>query len=146
MTPFTPWSALLGGTMIGSAALLLWITIGRIAGISGVLAGALFPRGPDGAADRSWRAVFLLGLPLGALLVGWARGGLDVEISTEPLGIVLAGLAVGFGTQLGNGCTSGHGVCGVGRGSKRSIAATISFMLSGAATVFAVRHLFGAGS
>jgi hypothetical protein len=146
MTAFTPWSALLGGAMIGSAALLLWIAIGRIAGISGILAGALFPPGADGAAERSWRAVFLLGLPLGALLVGWAQGGLEVSIATGPLGIVAAGLLVGFGTQLGNGCTSGHGVCGIGRGSKRSIAATLTFMASGIATVYVVRHLLGAGS
>ena len=146
MTAFTPWSALLGGAMIGAAALLLWVSIGRIAGISGILAGALFPSGVDRAAERSWRAVFLLGLPLGALLAGWAQGGLEVAISTEPLGIVVAGLLVGFGTQLGNGCTSGHGVCGIGRGSRRSIAATLTFMASGAASVFVVRHLLGAGS
>jgi len=146
MTSFTPWSALLGGTMIGVAALLLWLAIGRIAGISGILAGALFPPGPNGAAERSWRAVFLLGLPLGAVLAGWARGGLTVEISAEPLGIVVAGLLVGFGTQLGSGCTSGHGVCGIGRGSKRSIAATLTFMASGAVTIFVVRHVIGSGS
>jgi len=146
MTAFTPWSALLGGAMIGAAALLLWVSIGRIAGISGILAGALFPSGVDRASERSWRAVFLLGLPLGALLAGWAQGGLEVAISTEPLGIVVAGLLVGFGTQLGNGCTSGHGVCGIGRGSRRSIAATLTFMASGGASVFVVRHLLGAGS
>jgi len=146
MTEFTPFSAMIGGAMIGSAALLLWVAIGRIAGISGILAGALFPSGPNAAAERSWRGVFLLGLPLGALAVGWLRGGLDVAIATDPLAILAAGLLVGFGTQLGSGCTSGHGVCGIGRGSKRSIAATVTFMASGAATVFLVRHVFGAGS
>jgi hypothetical protein len=146
MTEFTPVSAMIGGAMIGSAALLLWVALGRIAGISGILAGELFPPGPNGAAERSWRAIFLLGLPIGALLVGWVRGGLDVANATDPLAILAAGLLVGFGTQLGSGCTSGHGVCGIGRGSKRSIAATLTFLASGAATVFVMRHVFGAGS
>ncbi|MBW2289422.1 MAG: YeeE/YedE family protein [Deltaproteobacteria bacterium] len=146
MTAFTPWSALLGGAMIGTAALLLWVAIGRIAGVSGILAGALFPPGAGGASERSWRAVFLLGLPLGALLTGWAQGGLEIAVSTEPIGIIVAGLLVGFGTQLGSGCTSGHGVCGIGRGSKRSIAATLTFMTTGALTVYLVRHLLGGGS
>jgi uncharacterized membrane protein YedE/YeeE len=146
MTPFTPWSALAGGAMIGCAALLLWIALGRIAGISGVFAGALLPRSEADNADRGWRLLFLLGLPLGAWLVGRIGGGLEVEVSAGPLAITIAGLLVGFGTQLGNGCTSGHGVCGIGRGSKRSIAATLCFMTSGALTVFVMRHLVGAGS
>ncbi len=132
--------------MIGCAALLLWLAIGRIAGISGIFAGALLPRGEADKADRGWRLLFLLGLPLGAWLVGRVQDGLEVDVSGGPLAITIAGLLVGFGTQLGSGCTSGHGVCGIGRGSKRSIAATMCFMASGALTVFVMRHLVGAGS
>jgi len=139
MAPFTPWTALLGGLLIGLAAVFLLFANGRIAGISGILGGALAEPG----SDRAWRLAFLVGLPLGALAAGTLRGGLPISISASPLALVAAGLLVGFGTQLGSGCTSGHGVCGMARGSGRSILATLVFMASGAATVFAVRHVFG---
>lgn len=139
MTTFTPLTALLGGCLIGVASVFLLYANGRIAGISGILGGALAP--PDD--DRAWRLAFLVGLPLGALATGALRGELAISISTSPLTLVAAGLLVGFGTQLGSGCTSGHGVCGIARGSGRSLVATAVFMASGVATVFAVRHLFG---
>jgi uncharacterized membrane protein YedE/YeeE len=139
LTPFTPWTATAGGILIGGAAAFLLISNGRVAGISGILGQALAKT----RGDTLWRVLFLLGLPLGALGVGAARGGLEVQISAAPLTLVLAGLLVGFGTRLGNGCTSGHGVCGMARGSKRSIAATLVFMATGMLTVFVVRHGLG---
>jgi hypothetical protein len=139
LTPFTPWTAAAGGLLIGGAAALLLITNGRVAGISGILGGALV-RAPG---DRLWRVCFLLGLPLGALAMGVARGGLEIRLPASPTALVIAGLLVGFGTQLGSGCTSGHGVCGMARGSRRSLVATILFMLTGALTVHWVRHGIG---
>ena len=139
MTPFTPWTATAGGILIGGAAAFLLISNGRVAGISGILGQALSRT----SGDTLWRVLFLLGLPLGALGVGAARGGLEVQLPASPLTLVLAGLLVGFGTRLGNGCTSGHGVCGMARGSKRSIAATLVFMATGMLTVFVVRHGLG---
>jgi uncharacterized membrane protein YedE/YeeE len=139
VTGFTPASALLGGALIGTAASLLLLLSGRVAGISGILGGAAGAP----AGDRAWRLAFLVGLPLGAAAVGLLRGGLPLAISASPGALVAAGLLVGFGTQLGSGCTSGHGVCGMARGSARSIAATLVFMATGAATVFVVRHGLG---
>ena len=139
MTGFEPIPSFLGGLLIGLAAVLLLLTNGRIAGISGILGASI--RGGQGGLG--WRLAFLLGLPLGAALVGALRGGLGVEIAASPLVLVAAGLLVGFGTQLGGGCTSGHGVCGMARGSRRSIAATLVFMAVGVATVFTLRHLLG---
>jgi uncharacterized membrane protein YedE/YeeE len=139
LTPFTPWTAAAGGILIGGAAAFLLISNGRVAGISGILGQVL----AKARGDTLWRVLFLLGLPLGALGFGAARGGLEVHLSASPLTLVLAGLLVGFGTQLGDGCTSGHGVCGMARGSKRSIAATLVFMASGMLTVFVVRHGLG---
>jgi len=138
-TPFTPFTATLGGLLIGCAAVLLLLVNGRIAGISGILGGALSPR----SEDRSWRMAFLLGLPIGALAVAALRGGLEIQVSTSLPTLIAAGLLVGFGTRLGGGCTSGHGVCGIGRGSQRSVVATAVFMASGAITVFVARHLLG---
>lgn len=139
MTPFTPWAATAGGILIGGAAAFLLISNGRIAGISGILGRALAKT----RGDTLWRVLFLLGLPLGALGIGAARGGLEIHLSASPATLVLAGLLVGFGTQLGDGCTSGHGVCGIARGSRRSLAATLVFMVTGVLTVFAVRHGWG---
>jgi uncharacterized membrane protein YedE/YeeE len=139
-TQFTPGLGLLGGALIGGAAALLWLSNGRIAGISGILARALVPvRG-----DFAWRIAFLSGLPLGAALVTLATGDLHGFAITPrvPL-LVTAGLLVGFGTALGNGCTSGHGVCGVSRGSRRSIAATGVFLATGMLTVFLLRRGLG---
>jgi len=138
-TPFTPGSATLGGLLIGAAAAWLLLANGRIAGISGILGGSL----ARPTADTPWRAAFLVGLPLGAALVGWLCGGLAIDIDTSTPELLVAGLLVGYGTRLGSGCTSGHGVCGMARGSRRSIAATLVFMATGALTVFLVRHGIG---
>ena len=143
MTEFTPLSATLGGLLIGSAAAgLLWAN-GRIAGISGILGQALWPSRGE---DRGWRIAFLVGLPLGALLASLLGVRLVPEISADTPTLILAGLLVGFGTRLGNGCTSGHGVCGLARGTKRSLAATLTFMGVAGLTVFVLRHALGGGA
>lgn len=138
---FTPVAALVGGLMIGGSAAILWLVLGRIAGISGILGRAL--QGAE-AAERAWCVLFLIGLPLGAaivVLLGFA------DAPTAPptrLGLaVIGGLLVGFGTRLGSGCTSGHGICGLARLSPRSLAATAIFMAAGMASVFVLRHVFG---
>jgi hypothetical protein len=142
-TAFTPISAAIGGLLIGLAAAVLLLVNGRIAGVSGILGQALWPSAGE---SRGWRLAFLAGLPLGAGLVSIATGGLTTQIAASPLTLVVAGVLVGFGTQLGSGCTSGHGVCGIGRGSPRSISATLVFMVAGVACVFVLRHLFGGGA
>ena len=140
MDNFTPISATIGGIMIGLSAVWLMASAGRIAGISGILGGAL--KGTSG--DKLWRWTFLTGLLLGPLAVALFRPDfLKAEFPvTGPL-LILGGVCVGVGTQFGNGCTSGHGVCGNARLSMRSFIATITFMATGIATVFLVRH--GAG-
>lgn len=137
-TTFTPVAGLIGGALIGLASAALLLANGKVAGISGILGGALFARG----SDLSWRLAFLLGLPLGALGASVAMGNAtSFAITQNPTLLGVAGLLVGIGTQLGNGCTSGHGVCGIARRSQRSIVATATFMTAGAITVFVVRHL-----
>jgi len=140
MDNFTPISATIGGIMIGLSAVWLMASAGRIAGISGILGGAL--KGTSG--DKLWGWTFLTGLLLGPLAVALFRPDfLKAEFPvTGPL-LILGGVCVGVGTQFGNGCTSGHGVCGNARLSMRSFIATITFMATGIATVFLVRH--GAG-
>jgi uncharacterized membrane protein YedE/YeeE len=146
MESFTPYSALAGGLLIGlSATLLLWFN-GRIAGISGIARGML-------SGDRSgflWRALFLLGLVGGAWFYYWlaARAGHSdflphARAGFPPALLIVGGLAVGFGTALGRGCTSGHGVCGMARLSPRSIVATLTFLAAGIATTYVVRHILG---
>jgi uncharacterized membrane protein YedE/YeeE len=140
MTGFAPVAGLIGGILIGLSAVLLMLTIGRTAGISGIVVNALTA---GGAMDRSWRLAFILGLPLGALLVtvlGWKDWSSVTFPATMPM-TVIAGLLVGAGTTLGSGCTSGHGICGLARFSTRSIVATATFMASGIASVFIVRHI-----
>ena len=140
MENFTPVSALIGGCLIGAAVgLFLWLN-GRIAGVSGVLGGLL--QGKPG--ERAWRVAFLAGLVLGPLLhAAIARESSPIAVTTSVPLLIVGGLLVGFGTRLGNGCTSGHGVCGLARLSGRSLAATVSFFLTAALTVFVVRHLLG---
>jgi uncharacterized protein len=134
---FTPTSALLGGVLIGLSATLLMALSGRIAGVSSILGGLLTPR----SGEILWRVLFLVGLVLGAGAYGLFRN-VQIEIQQSLPVLILAGLLVGFGTQLGTGCTSGHGVCGLARFSRRSIAATMVFMATAAGTVYVVRHLF----
>ncbi len=139
MTEFEPISALVGGLLIGLAASLLLLANGRLAGISGILGRTLALE----SGQLSWRILFLLGLPIGAGLVGIIQGGLVTDVRASIPTLVVAGVLVGFGTQLGNGCTSGHGICGISQGSRRSIAATSTFMITAAAVVFMVRHVLG---
>ncbi len=140
MEHFTPVSAALGGLLIGTAAVVLMAFSGRIAGISGIAGGLLAPR----AGDVAWRVLFVAGLLAGAWLA-WPLLGTPVPTgpAAGPALIVAAGLLVGFGTRLGSGCTSGHGVCGLARLSPRSLAATGLFMGAGIATVTVARHLLG---
>ncbi|MEY4510826.1 MAG: hypothetical protein RLZZ450_2948 [Pseudomonadota bacterium] len=130
--------ALLGGVLIGSACALLLMTHGRIAGISNVMGGLLQPRQ---VGDTSWRVGFLGALVLGgALFVRiWPERFSTLGMPRWPV-LIIAGLLVGVGTRLGNGCTSGHGVCGMGRGSPRSLAATLTFMVAGILAVLVTRH------
>ncbi len=139
MNHFTPISALAGGVLIGTSTVLyLWLT-GRYAGLSGILRGAAF-----GDPDRKMDALFLVGMLAGGGL--WFAAGRHepYPASVANLWIVaVAGVLVGFGTSLGRGCTSGHGVCGLGRLSVRSLLAVIAFMSTGIATVFVARHVLG---
>ena len=135
--------AVVGGMLIGVAASALLVVDGRIAGVSGILSGMLPPRSPDGA----WRASFVAGLVAGGLCLGALASDPFHGLTQTPYAaLVSAGLLVGFGASRANGCTSGHGVCGVSRLSTRSIVATLTFMCAGALTVFVVRHVVGGGS
>jgi uncharacterized membrane protein YedE/YeeE len=140
MTSFTPLSALIGGILIGlSATLLLWTT-GRIAGISGIVGGLLRPT----AAELSWRVAFVVGLVAAPLLYRAVGGETPLIVVTPSLRLaILGGLLVGYGTQLGSGCSSGHGVCGLARLSQRSLAATATFLAVALVTVFVTRHALG---
>ena len=136
---FTPWSALLGGMIIGLSAAMFVLLNGRVAGISGVLGGLLRPK----LGDIGWRLAFVLGL-VGAPLLYLAFSTLpSTRIDAGYGALVAAGLLVGVGTRYGGGCTSGHGVCGLSRLSPRSLVATAAFMVAGFATVFVLRHVLG---
>jgi len=140
MTIFAPVSGLIGGVLIGLAAIILMLTIGRIAGVCGIVVNAMTA---SDAAGRLWRLAFILGLPLGALLVT-ALGLKDWSSITFPATMpttAMAGLIVGVGATVGSGCTSGHGICGLARFSMRSVVATVTFMATGVATVFIIRHM-----
>jgi uncharacterized membrane protein YedE/YeeE len=138
MANFTPISAAIGGMLIGLAATLLLATNGRIAGISGI-AGGLMQRD---AGARGWRLMFLAGLMLAPVIYGFAGGMVpEIQISGSMPLLVAGGLLVGYGTSLGRGCTSGHGVCGLARLSPRSLAATLTFLAMGILTVFVMRHI-----
>ncbi len=140
MAEFSPLSALAGGLMIGAAAALLLLLDGRVAGISGIAGGLLRPA----AGSIAWRAAFLGGLVLGALLYRGASGMSDaIDVTSHWPTLIAGGVLVGFGTRLGGGCTSGHGVCGIARLSPRSIMATVLFMAAAAAVVYIVRHVAG---
>jgi len=134
---FTPLHSLTGGVLIGLAVAMLLLINGRIAGISGIIGGLLAPS----RNDILWRILFLLGLVVSPVLYALFAGLPESRIDAEWPLLMLAGLLVGFGTRLGSGCTSGHGVCGLSRLSPRSIVATSIFMGFGFATVYAVRHL-----
>lgn len=135
---FTPLSALTGGALLGIAVTILWLCTGRIAGISGILGGLLPPK----AGNISWRVAFLLGLIMAPIIYSLFTTLPVIQIDAGLPVLVVAGLLVGIGTRYGAGCTSGHGVCGLARFSPRSLLAILSFMLTGFATVWLVRHLF----
>ena len=146
MDQFAPLTATLGGVLIGLAATILWVFNGRLAGVSTIAGNTL----PLRAGDTLWRLLFLAGLPIGAWL-GFLYGprlfdGIPTSLPAAalgPLGLVAAGLLVGIGTRLSNGCTSGHGICGLSRLSLRSFVAVATFMATAIVTVFIVRHVVG---
>ncbi|MDE2400677.1 MAG: YeeE/YedE family protein [Burkholderiales bacterium] len=142
MSEFTPAAGLVGGILIGVSAALLLGGIGRLAGISNIAHGALDSLRKHRGDEWLWRLVFLVGLMGGA----WAYFTITGKVANprqhySPALLIVGGLLVGYGTSLGNGCTSGHGVCGLGRLAPRSLVATLVFMATGALAVFAVRHL-----
>ncbi|WP_417249091.1 YeeE/YedE family protein [Celeribacter sp.] len=141
VTDFTPWVSLTGGILIGLSAVLLMAFHGRVFGATGILAGVL---NPAGSSDFAWRAWLLAGMVSGPLAFRLLMGempAIDVPVSTGAL--IVGGFIVGLGVTFGSGCTSGHGVCGMARLSRRSITATITFMITTAITVYVVRHVFG---
>lgn len=138
---FTPWSSLAGGVLIGLAAALMVVLLGRIAGISGILGGLLQKATWGSVRQWGWRAAFVAGMLLAPLLWQMFAPLPAMQMPSNPVLIIIAGLLVGFGTRLGSGCTSGHGVCGLSRLSIRSLAATLMFMATGVATVFIMRHV-----
>jgi len=140
MENFTPVSSLIGGLMIGLAAAGLLLCTGQVAGISGIVAGVLRPV----KNDVAWRVWFIAGMLAGGIALRlYLPHAFTFTLARSAGAIALAGLLVGFGTRLGNGCTSGHGVCGVSRLSPRSITATLTFIAAGAAVVYIVNHWFG---
>ncbi|MFZ4579827.1 MAG: YeeE/YedE family protein [Myxococcota bacterium] len=140
-TPQVAAIAALGGALIGLSAALLLCGQGRILGVSGIV-GRLFSAS---SKDTDWRVVFLIGVGVGAIVLGLVSPDRVAVVGWAPLGqLAVAGLLVGYGTQLGNGCTSGHGVCGLARRSPRSLAATLTFMGTAAAVVFTLNQLKGA--
>lgn len=137
---FTPVSAAIGGVLIGVAAAILLIFNGRIAGISGILGGILKPA----KGDTAWKVAFILGIIISPLLFMWVAYTPEVNIAASTPVLIIAGLLVGFGTRLGSGCTSGHGICGMARFSRRSIVAVLIFMVVAFVTV-AISNHFGLG-
>jgi len=141
MTELSPIAAIAGGLLIGLAAALFLLLTGRIAGISGLT--AIATRIGSGGTPWAQAASFIVGLPIGAWLIASFVRTPDIAVTSSIPLLVAAGLLVGFGTRLSNGCTSGHGVCGVARLSQRSLVATAIFMACGALTVFVMRHVLG---
>ena len=140
ITTFTPFEAVLGGSLIGAAAVALMAMHGRVAGMTGILTGAMLP----GDQDRRWRLAFLAGAVLAPVLLLVATGtSVPFETNIPVWAVVFGGLLVGIGVTFGGGCTSGHGVCGMARLSRRSIVATLTFMATTFLTVFFVRHVLG---
>jgi len=136
---FTPISAVAGGVVIGVASALFILASGRVAGISGILGGVM--RCPAG--DRAWRVAFIGGLLVSPIAAAAALSAPTITIEAGYPMLIVAGLLVGIGTRFAGGCTSGHGVCGLSRLSRRSLVATFVFMAAGFATVFVVRHVIG---
>ena len=140
MEQFTPIASLCGGVLIGLSASLLLLSDGKIAGISGIMGGLLHPV----KKDTAWRVLFIFGLLIGGLLFQFLLPEVfTIGVTRSTSTLILAGLLVGFGTRLGNGCTSGHGVCGLSRFSPRSLVSTVTFIVTGAITVYIINHLLG---
>ena len=138
---FTPWSALIGGMLIGLSTVLLFAVNGRLAGISSIVRGVVAPQRPG---DLDWRILFLTGLVFGAFLYRLLNGlNSSITLDASLLTVGIGGILTGVGTSVGNGCTSGHGICGLARKSTRSLMATITFMVIGGITVFFLRHVIG---
>jgi uncharacterized protein len=141
MTDFTPLLSFTGGTLIGLAAVALMAVHGRVAGISGIFAGALTTKFDQ---EWAWRAAFLAGMLASPLVLLAVTGQLpEISVPSSPALLVVGGFLTGVGVTFGSGCTSGHGVCGISRLSVRSIMATITFMATAVMTVFVVRHVLG---
>lgn len=138
-THFTPHTAFAGGLVIGVAAAVFALLLGRIAGISGIVAGVLRPE----RGDVGWRLAFIAGMLLAPATYGIFDAMPQLEIDASYPLVIASGVIVGIGTRFGAGCTSGHGVCGISRRSRRSVLATASFMTAGFVTVFVTRHLLG---
>ena len=138
-TEFTPWLSLAGGVLIGSAAVLLMWLNGRIAGMTGILAGFL----PPFESDWLWRVAFTVGAIVSPLIYIAAGNDIAFDIPVSTTALIISGLVVGVGVTYGGGCTSGHGICGMARLSPRSIVATVVFMITTFATVYLVRHVWG---
>ncbi|MCY6381475.1 YeeE/YedE family protein [Hoeflea prorocentri] len=138
-TEFTPFLSLAGGVLIGIAAILLMATHGRVAGMTGILAGVI----PPVSADWGWRAAFLIGAIAAPAIYTAIGGSIAFAVPVSAAALAIGGVIVGVGVTLGSGCTSGHGVCGMARLSPRSIVATCVFMATTAITVFATRHIAG---
>ncbi|WP_134682462.1 YeeE/YedE family protein [Paracoccus ravus] len=144
-TEFTPFASLGGGALIGLSAVMVMALFGKVAGISGITNGVLGAVVPMASAprDRNWRVAFILGLIAAPLAYRLFGGTVEQTVSGNLVGMGLAGFLIGLGTGLGSGCTSGHGVCGLARLSRRSLVAVLIFMASGIATVFVLRHVGG---
>ena len=134
---FTPLASLAGGALIGLAAAILVLFNGKIAGVSGILGGLIEKQ------QAAWRWLFIIGLVISPFIYGLVQPLPSTENQTSLLVLLIAGVLVGVGTTASSGCTSGHGVCGLSRGSLRSLVATLSFMFAGFVAVFVVRHLIG---
>jgi len=144
VTEFTPFSAAVGGGMIGLSATLLWLVSGRIAGATGILSGVVFPQN---RADFLWKISFIVGMVVAPMALGLFAGVTpNVVPPFGPVQVIVGGVVVGVGVTLANGCTSGHGICGLARLSRRSLASVVVFMAAGFATVFVLRHVLGGGA
>ena len=139
MTDFTPIQSLIGGILIGLSAVFLMALHGRVAGMTGILTGVI----PPVASDWRWRAAFLAGAIVAPVIYLAAGGVIPFEVPVSTGALIFGGLLVGIGVHFGNGCPSGHGICGLARFSPRSLAAVLTFMLTAFATVFVVRHVIG---
>lgn len=141
ITQFTPVAALIGGSLIGLAAVLLMATLGRVFGATGILTGAFIA---SDRRDLSWRLALLAGMMTAPFLWLATSGAMpEVQVPSSTVALIVGGVLVGIGVTFGSGCTSGHGVCGMARLSPRSIAATLTFMLTTAITVYVTRHILG---